>query len=95
MSKETSSESEKGVSYDIQQAWDKQANFLSAQSRAMKTLEGLIKQYDALLHSDLATEEQRARIDKIRAEIKSMNGTPDEIEDLSEIDAGIYGSQPD
>lgn len=95
LSKETSSESEKGVSYDVQQAWDKQANFLSAQSRAMKTLEGLIKQYDALLHSDLATEEQLARIDKIRAEIKSMNGTPDEIEDLSEIDAEIYGGQPD
>ena len=37
-----------GERWEVQQAWDKQANFLQAQARAMKTLEGLIKQYDGI-----------------------------------------------
>ena len=46
--------------WEVQQAWDKQGNFLQAQARAQKTLEGLIKQYDELLHKnwELASEEQ-------------------------------------
>lgn len=56
------------TSYDIQHAWDKQSNYLQAQSRAMKTLESMIKQYDELTRSSMATEEQRARIDKLKAE---------------------------
>ncbi|EOB3119977.1 phage terminase small subunit, partial [Listeria monocytogenes] len=34
--------------YEYQFAWDKQANFLNAQSRAMSTLSGLIKQFIAI-----------------------------------------------
>lgn len=58
--------------WEVQRAWDKQASFLQAQSRAMKTLQGLFKQYDELLKSDLATEEQKARIDRLRAEIAKV-----------------------
>lgn len=58
--------------WEIQQAWDKQASFLQAQSRAMKTLQGLFKQYDELLKSDLATEEQKNRIQKIKAEAAKL-----------------------
>lgn len=59
-----------GERWEVQQAWDKQANFLQAQARAQKTLESLIKQYDELLHKhwELATEEQKARIAQIRAQ---------------------------
>ena len=55
--------------YELQFAWDKQATFLQAQSRAMKTLEGMIKQYDEMLHKnwELATEEQKARIAVLKA----------------------------
>lgn len=35
--------------WEVQQDGDKHATFLNAQSRAMKTLEGMIKQYDELL----------------------------------------------
>ncbi len=44
---------------------------MSAQSRAMKTLEGMIKQYDEMLHKDwqLATDEQKARIANLKAKI--------------------------
>jgi uncharacterized protein YjcR len=55
--------------WEVQQAWDKHATFLQAQSRAMKTLESMIKQYDELLHKnwDMATEEQRTRIAVLKA----------------------------
>lgn len=78
---ERNGDSSYGEKWEVQQAWDKQANFLNAQSRAMKTLEGMIKQYDELLNKnwDLATEEQKARI----AVLKAKTNTDDtgEVED--------------
>ena len=70
--KVTSMESAGAEAYMVQMAWDKQASFLQAQSRAMKTLQGLFKQYEELLKSDLATEEQKARIDRLKAEIAKV-----------------------
>ena len=80
-----------GERWEVQQAWDKQANFLKAQSRAMGELRSLIKQYDELCRTDLATEEQKLRIEKVKAEINKINGVDSEIEDLSQIDGEIYG----
>ena len=59
--------------WEVQQAWDKQANFLAAQARAQKTLDGMINRYEDLMHKnwDLATEEQRARIEQIKERMKS------------------------
>lgn len=73
--------------YELQFAWDKQANFLQAQSRAMKTLESMIKQYDEMLHKnwDLATEEQKARIEVMKA--KANIGGNEPTEDDGFIDA--------
>ncbi|EQI85142.1 hypothetical protein QQM_3199, partial [Clostridioides difficile P2] len=34
------------IEYEFQFAWDRQASFLNAQSRAMSELRSLIKQYD-------------------------------------------------
>lgn len=67
-----------GERWEVQQAWDKQANFLQAQARAQKTLEGLIKQYDELLHKrwDLATEEQKARIAALKAKVEDKGDRP-------------------
>lgn len=82
------------VAYDVQQAWDKQASFMTAQSRAMKTLESMIKRYDEMLHQnwELATEEQKARIAQLKAQTGKITGEGQEIEDLSEIEGDIYGS---
>lgn len=78
--------------YGIQHAWDKQANFLSAQSRAMASLNSMIKQYEELSKSTKADELQQARIDLLKAQINKMQGTDQEIEDLSEIEEIVYGS---
>ena len=63
--------------WEVQQAWDKHATFLKAQSRAMGELRSMLKQYDELCKSDLATEEQKARIALIKkkADIGAKNDT--------------------
>lgn len=80
--------------WEVQQAWDKHGNFLQAQARAQKTLEGLIKQYDELLHKnwELASEEQKARIAQLRAQTDKLTGNNQELEDMEEIEGDIYGS---
>ncbi len=82
----TSDESGKriGEKWEVQQAWDKQANFRQRQARAQKTLEGMINRYEDLLHKnwDLATEEQKARIAQIKANTERIrNGSNDDGED--------------
>ncbi|MDF2546131.1 MAG: YqaS [Anaerosolibacter sp.] len=59
--------------YEIQQAWDKYANFLNSQSRAMTTLANLIKKYDDILHNDwdAATEEQKLRVEKLKVQLQN------------------------
>ncbi|OAJ75239.1 hypothetical protein AYJ08_00375 [Brevibacillus sp. SKDU10] len=58
--------------WEYQHAWDKQATFLNAQSRAMATLQGLIKRYEEMLNSSLATEEQHLRVQKLKGEISVL-----------------------
>ncbi|GKX29024.1 DNA-binding protein [Vallitalea longa] len=57
--------------YEIQFAWDKQANFLNSQSRAMTILSNMIKKYDDMIHAnwETTTEEQRLRVDRLRVQI--------------------------
>lgn len=83
MTKETVSETDSGESWDIQQAWDKQAAFLSAQSRAMGTLSNLIRQYAKMLQErgEHATEEQKLRLEKLRAETDRIKHGSDADED--------------
>lgn len=71
------------VEYEFQFAWDRQATFLQAQSRAMAELRNMIKQYDELLNAnkDLATEEQKLRIEKLKAEISSIKGDSEKTQD--------------
>lgn len=76
-------EGEKGTGYLVQMAWDKQAGFMTAQSRAMSELRSMIKQYDEMLHKDweAATEEQKARIAQLKAQTMKIQGT-DDTEDM-------------
>ncbi|QXE19527.1 phage terminase small subunit [Clostridium sp. 001] len=72
--KTSTDESDEEYEYEFQFAWDRQATFLKAQSRAMKTLESMIKQYDEMLHKNwnLATEEQKLRIEKLKAAVDKV-----------------------
>lgn len=69
--KEEQSELSQKIEYELQFAWDRQASFLNAQSRAMSELRSLIKQYDNMINSNLnlATEEQKARIEVLKSRI--------------------------
>lgn len=73
LSKETSGYSSgEGYSenYVVQYAWDKQANFLAAQSRAMTTLSKLIKQFVSIADE---ADERRKRLELIDAQINKLN----------------------
>lgn len=63
----------KEVEFELQLPWDKQATFLKAQSRAMGTLNNMIKQYEELMHHDADSEEQQLRIAKLKAEVAELS----------------------
>lgn len=67
-----------GEKWEVQQAWDKQNNFLKAQARAQGELRNMIKQYDEMLHKnwEAASEEQRARIAQMKAQTERLTATP-------------------
>lgn len=69
------------IEYEFQFAWDRQATFLNAQSRAMGELRSLIKQATTMINEnpELASEEQKLRVDKLRAEIGRLSS--DDLDD--------------
>ena len=76
-----------GEKWEVQQAWDKQENFLKAQARAQSELRAMIKQYDEMLHKDweATREEQKARIEQIRTNTARMSGEKDDTDEGVEI----------
>ena len=69
LSKEVSAEGQFGNTYDIQFAWDKQANFMNAQSRAMSTLSNLIKQFVAIADDQ---DDRRLKLELMNAQISKV-----------------------
>lgn len=72
------------IEYEFQFAWDRQATFLTAQSRAMAELRNMITRYDELLKSELATEEQKLRIEKLKKEVKTDVSSEDKLKEYFE-----------
>lgn len=78
--------------WEYQFAWDKQASFLNAQSRAMSELRSLIKQFNDMAHEDderrLKLEQMQANVEKTKVEITRLSGeSMDEYEDDGFIEA--------
>ncbi|HBF8562667.1 TPA: helix-turn-helix domain-containing protein [Clostridioides difficile] len=82
LKKYESTENGEKIEYEFQFAWDRQASFLNAQSRAMSELRSLIKQYDEMIHKDwnLATEEQRARVEVLKSKINNQESKEDKLD---------------
>ncbi|PFJ16477.1 terminase [Bacillus cereus] len=55
--------------WEIQFAWDKQASFLNAQSKALSTLSVLIRDFDRLANID---DERRAKLEFIQVQIDKI-----------------------
>ncbi|MFA1820567.1 phage terminase small subunit [Virgibacillus oceani] len=87
--KEFSSESGGGseTEWEFQFAWDRQASFLNAQSRAISELRTSIKQFLEMAHDDderrLKLELMQANIDKSKAEAEKLS--KEQGEDIEEI----------
>ncbi len=82
-----------GEKWEVQQAWDKQSNFLKAQARAQGELRSMIRQYDEMLHKnwDATSEEQRVRIAQMKAQTErlsadSADGEEDGVEIINDAD---------
>lgn len=76
-----------GERWEVQQAWDKQNEFLKAQARAQSELRSLIKQYDEMLHKnwELASEEQRTRIDVMKARSNNQQDENDGVTIINDL----------
>ena len=76
-----------GERWEVQQAWDKQNEFLKAQARAQSELRSLIKQYDEMLHKnwELASEEQRTRIDVMKARSNTQQDEDDGVTIINDL----------
>lgn len=85
---------EKFKECEVQHSWDKVASAMKAEATAFNVLSRMIKDYEELLHKnwDLATEEQKSRIESIKAKTNKLTGNDLEIEDIEEIEEEIYGS---
>lgn len=68
--------------YEFQFAWDRHATFMNAQSRAISTLQSLIKQFDEMAHLDderrLKLEQMQLNIDKTKAEVDKISTGSDD-----------------
>ena len=93
------SEGKAGVGYEHHTAWDKQGKALAAIARAQSELKGMIKTYDELTRSPLVTEEQRLRIDNLKAQLGSNDESDTVITgftfDRSEYNGNTEPSQTD
>ena len=65
-------------------ALEREERFLKSQAVAMMALTRMIKEYDELCRSSIATEEQLARINKIRAEVDKMQGNKSDDDNISQ-----------
>ncbi|GLC88689.1 phage terminase small subunit [Lysinibacillus piscis] len=75
----------KEIEYEFQFAWDRQAQFLTAQSRAISELRNLIEQFDSITDKTderrLKLEQMQLEIDKTKIAIQKENGPEEETED--------------
>jgi uncharacterized protein YjcR len=79
-----SESTEEEYEFEFQFAWDRQATFLNAQSRAMGELRSLIKHFDEIAHVNderrLKLEQMRLGIEKTRVEVERIvNDKPDKV----------------
>ncbi|WP_025677704.1 phage terminase small subunit [Paenibacillus massiliensis] len=70
-----------GEKWEVQQAWDKQATFLQAQSRAMGALQSLIRQYEELCRQSNPGSEYQLKLQKLQGEVALLNKKLDSDDD--------------
>lgn len=64
------------LEYELQFAWDKQANYLQAQSKAMQTISAMIKKFKELTAPD---DERRLRLELMEVELEKRRNEADSL----------------
>ncbi|MBO1515593.1 phage terminase small subunit [Metabacillus bambusae] len=75
--------------YEFQFAWDRHATFLNAQSRAISTLQSLIKQFDEMATSN---DERRLKLEQMKFGIEKTKKETEFIEERTKL---LKGSKKD
>lgn len=78
VSKWSSSDSGSSEEYAIQYAWDKQANFMNAQSRAMSTLSSLIRQFVSIADEH---DERRKKLEYMDVQVNLAKAQLKQLDD--------------
>lgn len=78
VSKWSSSDSGSSEEYAIQYAWDKQANFMNAQSRAMSTLSSLIRQFVSIADEH---DERRKKLEYMNVQVNLAKAQLKQLDD--------------
>lgn len=73
----SSGEGGRSEEYELQYAWEKQANFLNAQSRAMSTLSSLIKQFVAIADE---ADERAKKLQLMQSQINLLEAKSGEVD---------------
>lgn len=83
LKKVTDGEKISGEEWEIQFAWDKEANLMNTLSTSMNTLSKLIKQYDDMVHANwsIATEEQKLRVERVKTHIEEYKNKKEQTEE--------------
>jgi uncharacterized protein YjcR len=68
--------------YEIQFAWDKQANFLNSQSRAMAELRSMLKQFTEMVNED---DDRIREVERIKAVIEKTKKETEFIEERTKL----------
>lgn len=89
VSARSSGEFSDSKTYNLQYAWDKQANFMNAQSRAMATLANLIKQFVTIADEQderrKKLELMNTQVDLAKAQLKQLDDGYDPTEEQTVI----------
>lgn len=71
---------------EVQQAWDKYASFLTAQSRAMGELRSLIKQFNDLANED---DERKMKLEQLQLNLKKTKADTEFTQERTKLIKGV------
>ena len=73
------------VEKEIQYSWDRYGKYLTAQSYAMNSLNGMIQNYEKMLRYGKSDEEQELRIKKLKKELETSKAVEDKMQEYFDI----------
>ena len=89
---ETNGDSIQSRSYEIQQAWERQASLLTAQSKALSSLSNAIGNYVRICSKGIVSETHKQNLELIKAKVAALKATSEDDKDqIAKLDELLKG----